>query len=212
MQEQQLVRREERDSREKESVALIALEQQEQICRLKEWLILIGMVAGAVALRKIMEPLPSAEPITFFAVLAGWLFGRRKGAGVGIAALLLSNMIMVGGHGIWTLFQAIGFGLAGWIGGLLPQRARWWHAALAMLAATLAFEIIINATSFLYFPMAFGTTLLVALPFMVAHLVSNLGFAAVLPYGKRLVEKGAGLSHRKTARLLLARLRGRLRR
>ena len=69
----------EQKSKSAQNVALHALQKQMQVLRLKEWLVLIGVAVGAALLRVPMQAVPSAEPLTFFAVLAGWLFGRKKG-------------------------------------------------------------------------------------------------------------------------------------
>ena len=60
-------------------IALHAVQKQLQVIKLKEWLIVIGFIGGASLLRIPMQALPSVEPITFYAILAGWLFGKKKG-------------------------------------------------------------------------------------------------------------------------------------
>ena len=69
-----------------------------------------------------MQAVPSAEPLTFFAILAGWLFGRNKGFLAGASSLYISNFFMFGGQGPWSIFQAVGFGIAGWLGGTLRKK------------------------------------------------------------------------------------------
>jgi len=177
-------------------VAIKAVQKQLQLLTLKEVLLLIGFTVGAALLRIPMQAVPSAEPLTFFAVLAGWLFGRNKGFLVGASSLYISNFFMFGGQGPWTLLQALGFGIGGWLGGLLRKKASYFEVAIIMIIATLVFEIIMNA----FTPLMVGTSIFIAfalaLPFTIIHLVSNLAFSLGLPSIKKLVEKKGGFNEK----------------
>jgi hypothetical protein len=168
------------------------LTQQVQLISLKELVLMAGFVFGGAALRAGMQVLPSVEPITFFALLAGWLFGRTKGFAVGASSLYVSNFLVFGGQGPWTLPQALAFGAAGWLGGLMSKRLRYIEAIGFMLAATLVFELIMNFYSGLFF----GGNILLAFftgsVFAGIHLVSNLGFALALPAAGRQLQKYGG--------------------
>ena len=59
----------------KDKLALHLLLKQLEIFKLKEYILLAGFMLGGALLRIPMQAVPSAEPITFFAMLAGWLFG-----------------------------------------------------------------------------------------------------------------------------------------
>ena len=211
--EKQEEKEEEKEKKEKQKskvkVALHALEKQVEATKLREILILAGFMGGAAALRVPMQALPSAEPITFFAILAGWLFGRKKGFAVGAGALYLSNFFVFGGQGPWTLFQALGFGLGGYIGGWLRGRSGYISAAIAAIGATLTFEIVMNAGSLLVFP---GSWLLMitALPFIAIHFVSNILFALGLPKAKKFIEEKGGFNEKKLATDLIAKFKHRL--
>ena len=177
-------------------MAVHALQKQLQVLKLKEWLILFGFIGGAAALRIPMQAVPSAEPLTFFAILAGWLFGRNKGFLAGASSLYISNFFMFGGQGPWTLFQALGFGIAGWLGGTLRKKASYFEVIIVAVIATLAFEIIMNSLT----PFIFGTSIFVAfalaLPFVMVHLVSNLIFALALPSAKKFIDKKGGFNEK----------------
>ncbi len=181
------------DTKQKSSqrLALQALQKQLQIIRLKEWLVLISFVFGAALLRVPMQAVPSAEPLTFFAILAGWLFGKKKGFLAGASSLYISNFLVFGGHGPWTFFQALGFGIAGFIGGFLRKNTSIFESILYMLIATLIFEVVVNIGSMWMFPFSIFTLFLTALPFTLIHLVSNSIFALFLPIVKKVIyEKG----------------------
>ncbi|MCX6709808.1 MAG: hypothetical protein NTV63_02520, partial [Candidatus Woesearchaeota archaeon] len=102
-----------------ERLAFEAVSREIQVLRLREILVLSGFILGAAGLRATMQFLPSVEPLTFFAMLSGFLFGKKKGFIAGASSLYLSNFLVFGGQGPWTLFQALGFGIAGFLGGFL---------------------------------------------------------------------------------------------
>ena len=177
-------------------VAIKAVQKQLQLTNLKEILILIGFTVGGALLRIPMQAVPSAEPLTFFAILTGWLLGRKRGFLTGASSLYLSNFFMFGGQGPWTPFQAVGFGIAGWLGGLLRKRASYVEVVMISIIATLIFEVIINA----FTPLMIGSSIFIAfamaLPFTLIHLISNAIFALALPIAKRFVEKQGGLNEK----------------
>ena len=82
-------------------------QKQLQILKTKELAFNFISILSAVLLRVYMQFIPSAEPISLFALMNGWLFGWRKGLYVGVSALLISNFLVAGGNGPWTIFQAI---------------------------------------------------------------------------------------------------------
>ena len=82
-----------------QKMALHALQKQMQILELKEWLFIIGFIGMASLLRVPMQIIPNAEPLTFFALLSGWLFGWKKGIIAGASSLYLSNFLVFGGQG-----------------------------------------------------------------------------------------------------------------
>ncbi|MEA2037623.1 MAG: ECF transporter S component [Nanoarchaeota archaeon] len=185
-----------------QKVALHAVQKQLQLLRLKEWLIIAGFIGGGAALRSVMQPIPSAEPITFFAILAGWLFGKKKGFITGAAAGYLSNFIMFGGQGPWTIFQMLGWGMAGFLGGFIrnirPKKnyfAFWLSSIIPVLligvTATLLFEVTLNVGWTLFFPYSIFALFLSGLPFLIIHLISNAAFSLFLPFARKFTyEKG----------------------
>ncbi len=176
------------------------LQKQIQIVKLKEWLAVFGFVLSAATLRAVMQVAPSVEPITFFALLGGWLFGKKKGFLIGAGALYASNFLVFGGQGFWTPFQALGFGLAGVLGGLLSKKAKLWTVFLITILATIVFEIIINFGMFFLFP-----NLLAAIPFIIIHLVSNGIFSFLLPATKKLVYEKGRFNQKEICNRLLQR-------
>ncbi len=191
----------------KQRLAQLSLQKQLQVLKLREWLVLVGFTLGAAALRVPMQAVPSAEPITFFAILAGWLFGKRKGFITGAGALYASNFLVFGGQGVWSLFQAIGFGIAGWLGGFLGKKARIWHLLLISALATFIFEVVVNIGSVFMFPFGFFTLFLTALPFGAVHLGSNLVFSLLIPKTKVFIEEKGEFNQREVCKELLDRFK-----
>ena len=180
----------------KQRIALAAVQKQLQILKLKEILLLIGFTVGGGLLRVPMQIIPSAEPITFFAMLAGWLFGKYKGFLVGAGALYISNFFVMGGQGPWTPFQALGFGLAGFAGGFLREKSTVFEAIVVAIIGTLAFELVMQFSSAMYLPAGFLALFVSALPFMMTHLFTNTLFAAFLPKAKKFVHEKGGFDEK----------------
>jgi energy-coupling factor transport system substrate-specific component len=182
------------------------VQKQLQALRLKEILILASFGLGAALLRVPMQGIPSAEPLTFFAILAGWLFGRKKGFIVGASSLYISNFFMFGGHGPWTAFQALGFGIAGYLGGFLRKNASIVEIITITLISTLVFEILMNlGTPFMLGGASVFLAFTLAIPFALVHLVSNFLFAFGLKPAKKFIEKEGGFNERDICLHILAK-------
>lgn len=200
----------------KQKVALLAVQKQMQLLKLREWLVVVGFVFGGAALRFVMQPIPSAEPITFFAILGGWLFGKKKGFITGASAGFLSNFIMFGGQGPWTIFQMLGWGIAGFLGGMIkdikPHKNYawfWLKSILPIMAiaiiSTAIFDLIMNISWAFIFPYSILGILISALPFFMIHLVSNLIFAPMLPFVRKLIHEKGGFDEIEICRNIIGR-------
>src|SRR3989338_1438231 len=159
---------------------------------LKDFALFFGLLAasvlGRVALKYVPSGLPSVEPIIPFAVLAGLLFGVKEGFVLGSSAYVVSNFFVPGLQGPWTVFQALGAGLAGLFGGVHRGFGKPTGKALIALTVfgTLVFELIVNVSGGLlgigWFTGLMGLPLffLTSLPFSAVHTLTNAGFAAFL--------------------------------
>ena len=190
----------------KERLAQQTIQKQLHILKLREYLVLVGFTLGAAALRAPMQVVPSAEPITFFAVLSGWLFGKKKGFLVGAGSLYASNFLVFGGQGIWTVFQALGFGIAGFLGGFLTKKSKVWNVVLITILGTILFELIVNIGSIFMFPWGIFSLFITALPFTMIHLVSNTLFAFLLPKTKKVVDEKGEFNQKEVCRDLLKKI------
>ncbi|MBI2143516.1 ECF transporter S component [Candidatus Woesearchaeota archaeon] len=189
------------------------MQKQLEILRLKQFALMIGFVFAATFLRALIKSvpgsLPSVEPITFFAILTGWLFGARSGFSVGSSALFLSNFMVLGGQGPWTPFQMIGFGMAGFLGGFLRKKATVIETVAVTLAATLAYEIFINFSSMLFGGYSLVAAFLFSVPFTLMHILSNCAFSLGLPAAKKFVERSGGFQDKAQLMELVSKFRSR---
>lgn len=140
----------------------------------------LGAAAGA--LRVPFAALPSIQPTTFVVMAVGYVLGPVTGFVVGALAAVSSNTVL--GHGPWTPFQALAWGLAGASAYLVPRR--WGRTALAGLGMVwgLAFGAITNL--YVWFTTQPVLTLrsylavaALSLPFDVAHGIATAGLFVV---------------------------------
>ncbi|MDI6873760.1 ECF transporter S component [Candidatus Solincola sp.] len=100
-----------------------------------------ALAAVGAAGRVFFAALPGVQPATFLAVLAGYALGAEPGFLVGALVALLSNIFL--GHGPWTPWQMLAWGLAGASGGLLAA----FHREKRLLAAA---AVLVTAWGFLF--------------------------------------------------------------
>jgi len=100
-----------------------------------------ALAAVGAAGRVFFAALPGVQPATFLAVLTGYALGAETGFLVGALIALLSNIFL--GHGPWTPWQMLAWGLAGASGGLLGAFRR--QGSLLAAAA-----VLVTAWGFLF--------------------------------------------------------------
>jgi energy-coupling factor transport system substrate-specific component len=167
--------------------------------------------------RILFAPIPNVQPTTFLVMISGYVFGMRTGFLAGVTAALFSNFYL--GHGPWTLWQMIAWGLSGASAGvlriliepkgpdtvLLATRSKRWLFAVVCLLWGYLFGWIMNLWVFLSQgdSVTWGAFLAVYIrgfAFDTAHAVGNFFFAFLLAPG---FAKTLSRYHRK---LLIARL------
>lgn len=79
----------------------------------------VTLGALAAAGRILFAPLPEIKPVSAIAIVAGATLGRRNGFMVGALAALVSNFFF--GQGAWTPWQMYGWGMVGYLSGVLSQ-------------------------------------------------------------------------------------------
>jgi energy-coupling factor transport system substrate-specific component len=148
-------------------------------------LAIISLLGTLSALLRVpFAAIPGFQPSTYVVVCAGYVFGPVAGFMVGAMTAVVSNFFL--GHGPWTLFQVLAWGLAGASAPLL-RRAALRAGTLAMFGICwgILFGLITDAwmwVAFVY-PLTlrtFAVTLLNSVSFDVMHAAGNALFLGLL--------------------------------
>jgi energy-coupling factor transport system substrate-specific component len=172
---------------------------------LRSLIILFALTSAAVAGRVALQNVPSVEPITPFAILAGFMLGSSYGFATGTSAFYLSNFMVWGGQGPWTIFQCLGAGLAGYTAGWFGKTWKNFKMyTVAIVAGILVYETVVILTLGTMWSGFFGLPLfiLTSLPFVAVHLVSSIGIGSALWGVKKTLPKLGGKIIEKTKLVL----------
>lgn len=147
----------------------------------------VSLTVSGVIGRVSLQHIPSVEPLIAVAAATGFYFGTKEGVLAGATGYYVSNFLVFGGQGPWTIFQVLGAGAAGLTGGAFGKffegRTAFFTSAFIGVAV---YEILVNigSLSFAAFTGVGTAYLLSALPFSLTHLASTLGFGLIL-YGAK---------------------------
>ncbi|MFA4907906.1 MAG: hypothetical protein WC602_06550 [archaeon] len=157
-------------------------EEKKDSRKFEAFFIYLIAAAGIRFALKLVNFLPSVEPITGLALLAAIKLGPWYGLGVGVLGYLVSNTLLMS-NGPWTIMQAIGVGIpALWVGwNYFGKNVSTSKFVWIMIYSTIFFEIIVTAfygenVGIFLDPAAFIS----AAPFSLFHLVSNVIIAILL--------------------------------
>ena len=146
-------------------------------------LLLLG--AFAVSGRVLLDPIPNVQPVTVIVLLAGIHFGAPRAIALAAAVALCSNVLL--GHGLWSLYQAVGWSAVGVAGAALSNRlyvdGRMAIGALAALAAVsaFAFDWIVSLSALHSLSSeVFLVYLMAGIPYDLLHAAGNVAFVAWL--------------------------------
>lgn len=129
--------------------------------------------------------LPQVQPVTVLVLCAGISLGPVQGFATGALSAVVSNLAL--GMGPWTLWQMLGWGVIGLLGGALGKlrlRQKWLVCAVALASGFLYGWIVDIWTVAFYgegitlelFLTVYGAATL----FNLIHGVGNLAFALLL--------------------------------
>jgi len=160
----------------------------------------VVLAALAILGRVAMMPIPNFQPATALIVLAGFFFGRNAGLLCGMVVALVSNLLL--GHGPWTPWQMLAWGLVGYgagiLGGLIQSgRITSIILQLAVIVygtlASLLFGMLMDLQFFIAYAWETGWSGLIAtwtvgMPMNLSHAASTLIFLTLtlVPWGKKL--------------------------
>jgi energy-coupling factor transport system substrate-specific component len=146
---------------------------------------LIAMLGTISAVLRIpFAAIPGVQPCTYLIICSGYVFGPIAGAVVGAMTPLVSNFFL--GHGPWTPYQMIAWGLAGLSSGYL-RRLRINQPALIALGIVWGYlyGLITNLwfwAGFVY-PLTINTLIVTEMSsiwFDTLHAIGNAVFLGVL--------------------------------
>ncbi|MBE6464477.1 MAG: ECF transporter S component [Eggerthellaceae bacterium] len=155
----------------------------------------VVLAALAVAGRIVFAVIPNVQPVGAITIMAGIIFGRRSGFMVGALAMLLSNFFL--GQGPWTPWQMYGFGLMGYLAGVLADHGAFERKPIlygyGLLAPILEYGFLLNSWYIIGYvhPITWQSALLAygaGLPLDLANGISTVIFLLVLyaPWRKKL--------------------------
>lgn len=144
-------------------------------------LALLGMLSlFGIAGRVLLSPIPNVQPVTVIVLLAGMQMGARRAILLATVIALGSNLFL--GHGIWTLYQAVGWSLVGCLGSVLGTRLESTSVLLVTAAlSALMFDFVVSLSILQAVgPENLLAYLVAGIPYDLLHAVANMTFAAWL--------------------------------
>ena len=146
----------------------------------REWTLLALLAIFGIFGRVLLEPLPNIQPVTVLVLVVGMQMGAKRAIALATVIALGSNLIM--GHGIWTLYQALGWSLVGCLGAYaaphLTSMPR--IAGIAALSGVLFDWVISLSILHTLGPAMLPAYILAGIPYDMLHALGNLFFAAWL--------------------------------
>ena len=154
-----------------------------QIC---EIVLLAVMTALAVAGRAAFYWAPQFKPVCAIVILTAAAFNAEAGFITGAASGLISNMFF--GQGPWTPWQMLGFGLVGFLGGLLFYNREVKTAPLiayGFLSVLVIYGVLLDTASLLMYSQSVTWNALLAVyvsgfPFNLIHAAGTAVFLLLL--------------------------------
>jgi len=153
----------------------------------KEIALIATMTTLAGIARVPFAAFPSVQPTTFLVMITGYVFGGQTGFVVGVLTAVVSNFFL--GHGPWTLWQMLGWGVCGILAALLARSSSAKVFSVKKFAVLSAFcgylfGWIQNSWHWLGFvyPLNLNTflaTCLASFPFDTLHVLSNIAFSLI---------------------------------
>lgn len=151
------------------------------------------MTALSVAGRFIFAPIPAFKPVTALVIISGVYLSAESGFLTGAMTALISNMYF--GHGAWTPFQMLAWGLIGLTAGFLSEPLKKNRLLLLVFGAFAGalYSLIMDAWTVLWYSGGpdvglYKAAIISSLPFTVVYAVSNVIFLLALgkSFGRKL--------------------------
>ena len=146
---------------------------------LRKLIITSLLITIAFLSRTYLQGIPSVQLVSPIVLLIGFMLGKRYGLLAGVVLAVLTSFTTMFGY--WTIFQALGWGLMGYVAGLLKYKPTGFIVWSAL--SGLVFGVIMNVSSVIM--MGFSLEALIAFsigsaPFDAIHMIQNVVFVLLL--------------------------------
>ncbi len=136
----------------------------------------------AIVGRMLFAALPNFKPVTAIVIISGLAFGPESGFMTGALTAFVSNIFF--GQGPWTAWQILGWGIIGFLAGVLAERKlleKNWQILLYGFLSSFFYGIFMDTWTVLGFvqPLALSsalTTYALGIPFNLSHGISTVLF------------------------------------
>jgi energy-coupling factor transport system substrate-specific component len=147
---------------------------------------LIGILGAIIAASRIpFAAIPNVQPCTFLIMAVGLVFGPLAGFMVGGTTAIVSNLFL--GMGPWTIWQMAGWGMVGFVSGLIGKRSKDMSIVkMAILCFALGwmYNELLDFSSWVWLynmdPAKFLAIFGAGLPFGLLHAGGNVVFTAAI--------------------------------
>ncbi|WP_243125507.1 ECF transporter S component [Clostridium amazonitimonense] len=161
----------------------------------RELIVISVLSAIAVAGRAAFFMLPQFKPVVAVVIISGVCFGAESGFLVGAVSGFVSNFFF--GQGPWTPWQMFGFGIIGFLAGILFKKGRLKKNRIALciyggLATFFIYGILLNTASVFMMYSKFSIDVFIAciisgIPFDAVHAISTVFFLFII--SEPMIEK-----------------------
>lgn len=137
--------------------------------------------------------IPILKPITALTIITALYLGGETGFLVGAMTAIISNLYF--GHGPWTAFQMLAWGIIGLIAGFISEPLKKSKPLLIVYGALagMMYSFIMDIWTVLWYNNGFDiklylSALFTAIPYTISYIVSNIVFLYLLekPFGEKL--------------------------
>ena len=137
--------------------------------------------------------IPILKPVSALTIITGLYLGGETGFLVGAMSAVISNLYF--GHGPWTAFQMLAWGIIGLTAGIISEPLKSKRSLLIAygIAAGIAYSFIMDIWTVLGYNNGFSLKLYLAalqtaVPYTVSYVLSNVLFLYLLakPFGEKL--------------------------
>ncbi|MDD3106572.1 MAG: ECF transporter S component [Bacilli bacterium] len=159
----------------------------------RELVLVATFIALSVVSRIVFSVVPGFKPVAAFTIIVAIVYGKEMGFMVGALTAILSNMYF--GHGPWTPFQMLAWGIIGFGAGFIfksKNMRKTWLIIVYGIVSGIFFSLLLDVWTALSVDDAFIISryfLFVgaSFPMMLMYIVSNILFLLILE--KPLIRK-----------------------